>query len=109
MKFGDDGRLFIADTEIGQPFSVRITLDTSAYSQALERFNAPLVQFNAAVARISAALTQFGRAWGRQFGPRRSGHRHRGTRAWRLRYAMASDAPLGQRTTAKLRERVSHP
>jgi hypothetical protein len=67
-------------------------------------------------ANAMVKLTETMRTWNRKMSedlrifsrsvrPHRTGHRHRGTRAWRLRYAMASDAPLGQRTAAKLRER----
>jgi hypothetical protein len=99
MEFSDDARLYVGGTEIGRPFSVKITLDTTAYSAALTTLTSRMVQLN-------VTLTRYGRCWARLLSPRRrSGHRHFGTRAWRLRYAMAGGAPLGHRTAAKLRDR----
>jgi hypothetical protein len=98
-EFDDDARLHVGDTEIGRLLSVEIKLDTTAYSAALTTLTSRMVQFN-------VTLTRYGRRWARLLSPRRrSGHRHYSTRAWRLRYAMASDAPLGNRTAAKLRDR----
>jgi hypothetical protein len=98
MELSDYARLYVGDVEVGRSLSVTLKLDTTAYSDALSTLTSRMVEFN-------MTLTRFGRHWARLFRSRRSGHRHFGTRAWRLRYAMASDAPLGQRTAAKLQTR----
>lgn len=69
-----------------------------SFSEALDALTETIRRATFSSLEMVEAMRRFGRR-------RRSGHRHCGTRAWHLRYAMASDAPLGQRTAAKLRER----
>lgn len=75
--------------------------------RAIDRATPALVQL---MQRMARSLREFGRQaeimsrqLRRSMRPPRSGNRHRGTAAWRLRYASASSAPLGQRTAWKRR------
>ena len=77
------------------------TAGIMSFAEAMAAITEMMRPSMAEIHRMASAMRQFGRA----FRQHRSGHRHRGTRAWALRYAMASSAPLGQRTDAKLQSR----
>lgn len=83
-------------------------LDLQRYQ--LEYVTQSMVAARRGAVEFELALSEFGRKMARYLSgmlrSRRSGHRHRGTRDWRLRHAPARrDLPLGERTLAKARAR----
>lgn len=77
--------------------TVRLTSDFDGLTVASRRAASELREFGLWVARLFDVPP-------RLIGLRehRSGHRHRGTRAWQTRNVPRQAVPLGQRTAAKL-------
>lgn len=74
------------------PLNASVTIVTNSFERALAVFQAASDAIRAF--GIAARLVRIRK--------HRSGHRHRGTVDWRLRYAPArKDVPLGMRTQAK--------
>ena len=96
-----EATVYVGDEPVGDvtDFQIQLSANVAQFNAAIQGVTAAFRKFSVTLDLMAPKLRAFARLWTRR---RRSGHRHRGTRDWQLRYAPArKDLPLGQRTLAK--------